>query len=44
MNSISSASVQIDTNGPNGPAGFTPLVTLRTLVASQINTAWDIKY
>lgn len=34
-------SVQIDTDGPSGAAGFRPLVTLRGLVAHQLSAARD---
>ena len=44
VNSNSGASLQIDADGPSGAASFTPLLTLRGVALSQINTSRDIKY
>jgi len=37
-------SVQVDGDGPSGPAGFTPLVVLRGLVPGQVEATRDFRY
>lgn len=44
VNGNSGASVQIDADGPGDASGFTPLLTLRALTASQINPTRDFRY